>query len=86
MLRFSVLTWIRDDIAEMEPLAVAGWGYLLLGFFSGLGLLLTSGLRLTTGGVHYDPGTIAWAAAIFVLSLSGWVLLRSLRPLGERSV
>jgi hypothetical protein len=86
MLRHSLPTWIRTDSAEMEPLAVAGWGYLLLGFFSGLGLLLTSGLRLTTGGAHYDPGTIAWAAAIFVLSLSGWMLLRSLPPLTERSV
>jgi len=86
MLRFVGLSWIRDDIAEMEPLAVVGWGDLLLGFFSGLGLLLTSGLRVTTGGVHYDARTIAWAAAIFVLSLSGWVLLRNLRPVEERSV
>ena len=86
MLRFVGLSWIRDDIAEMEPLAVVGWGYLLLGFFSGLGLLLTSELRVTTGGVHYDARTIAWAATIFVLSLSGWVLLRSLCPVEERSV
>ena len=69
----------------MNWLSVAGWAYLLLGFSSGTGLLMSSGMSLLSGGgMLYDWGTIIWAVAIFALSLFGWALLRNFRTVETR--
>lgn len=87
MLRQPFLSHVDNNVSDANILSAAGWAYLILGFCSGLTVLLTSGISLTAGGeFYYNESTIVWALAILVLSVVGGYLIRNLRSIQDRVV